>query len=604
MPVPTVITDLSATPGSNSPAGTDNVFPDLDNYLRAHAGFIRQLYDGDGEFLQAGTGATSRTVESKLRESVSVKDFGAVGDGVADDTAAIQSALNVSGGVYFPVGIYRVISTLKVKSSTYITGQGTSSIVILANGVNTHVFENENYASGTNENITFDGLIINGNVANQTNNGTMNKHGIRMKSVRKLFVKNCVILNVGTDCINLIECNYPKIISNELYGAYNHAVTFQQCDGLLGDSNVIHDCGSKTDALGFTSSGHAFIGVNVACNDVILNGNYVYNMGDSCLRNERAGSGWVISNNLVVNSGKDSIKIMGVSGSDTRPVANVISGNVVINAGNDGIVAIGKCVVSGNYVYGTGKNTAGAATGKWFTSASGIKVAFNSNVDKSYQAQITGNYCVDGLYAGIYVSGVGDVSVRGNFCALNGNSGIAVFDSSQVTVDGNDCWDNGVYASSFGSGVRSSLFGAGPQENTSIRNNRCRNTTTSHQAYGVFVSGTSTNNFLVQYNDLRGNNSVGLLNTSTGSGSVITQNVGYVTENSGTATVAAGNTSVTVTHGVAVTPTAANVAATPSSSLGSATTFWISSVGATTFVINTNVAPGGSGATFSWRVAM
>lgn len=60
-----------------------------------------------------GTAELSQTVETKLRETISVKDFGAVGDGVADDTNAFIGAaaqINAQGGgvLYVPTGTYKV----------------------------------------------------------------------------------------------------------------------------------------------------------------------------------------------------------------------------------------------------------------------------------------------------------------------------------------------------------------------------------------------------------------------------------------------------------------------------------------------------------------
>lgn len=45
MPIPATIDDLSTIAGNNYPEGTEPVFPNLDNYLRAHASFIAQLRD-------------------------------------------------------------------------------------------------------------------------------------------------------------------------------------------------------------------------------------------------------------------------------------------------------------------------------------------------------------------------------------------------------------------------------------------------------------------------------------------------------------------------------------------------------------------------------
>ena len=66
-----------------------------------------------------GTGAVATTVQGKLRESVSVKDFGAVGDGVADDTVPIQLAINYcftnGKNLTAPVGAtYKISSTLSI----------------------------------------------------------------------------------------------------------------------------------------------------------------------------------------------------------------------------------------------------------------------------------------------------------------------------------------------------------------------------------------------------------------------------------------------------------------------------------------------------------
>ncbi len=87
---------------------------------------IGSIPSANSTFLQSGTGAVQRTVDSKLKDVVSVKDFGAVGDGVADDTAAIQAAINAGlrRRVYFPGGIYKVSSPITVPNSRSLYGDG------------------------------------------------------------------------------------------------------------------------------------------------------------------------------------------------------------------------------------------------------------------------------------------------------------------------------------------------------------------------------------------------------------------------------------------------------------------------------------------------
>lgn len=81
-------------------------------------------------FIQEGTSATSRTAQSKMRDLVSVKDFGAVGNGSADDTAAIQAALNTGRQVYLPSGTYQISAALTITlGNTGVYGDGYGTVI-------------------------------------------------------------------------------------------------------------------------------------------------------------------------------------------------------------------------------------------------------------------------------------------------------------------------------------------------------------------------------------------------------------------------------------------------------------------------------------------
>jgi hypothetical protein len=95
--------------------------------FKSQTGVVQDIADDDGSdwigFEPAGAGAVAMSVQDKLRETVSVKDFGAVGDGVTDDTAAIQAAQQASKFVYVPPGDY-VVTGLRIYDQVNLFGAG------------------------------------------------------------------------------------------------------------------------------------------------------------------------------------------------------------------------------------------------------------------------------------------------------------------------------------------------------------------------------------------------------------------------------------------------------------------------------------------------
>lgn len=82
-----------------------------------------------GTIAAHGAGAVTRAVADKLRDVVTVRDFGAVGDGVTDDTGAILAALAAHRSVFLPAGTYRTSAPIVLGYGQTLYGEGEGSVI-------------------------------------------------------------------------------------------------------------------------------------------------------------------------------------------------------------------------------------------------------------------------------------------------------------------------------------------------------------------------------------------------------------------------------------------------------------------------------------------
>lgn len=102
-------------------------------------------------YVKAEGSTELRTLGERFADIVNVKDFGAVGDGVTDDTTAIQAAINRAsdkggGTVYLPAGKYIQSQTLVLKAKVKLLGDGKELTTIeKASGANVDALKSEHF---------------------------------------------------------------------------------------------------------------------------------------------------------------------------------------------------------------------------------------------------------------------------------------------------------------------------------------------------------------------------------------------------------------------------------------------------------------------------
>lgn len=139
------------------------------------------------------TGGVITNVENKLAQYVSVKDFGAVGNNIANDTAEIQAALDyadtVNGcTVYFPEGTYLISGPLIVYSNTTIIMGGTVKVASMPIGGYETVFITDPVSPA--DNIQFINPQIDANNVVPTS-GIMVRYGATNVRVQGGYIRNC-----------------------------------------------------------------------------------------------------------------------------------------------------------------------------------------------------------------------------------------------------------------------------------------------------------------------------------------------------------------------------------------------------------------------------
>lgn len=146
--------------------------------------------------------AVSRSLYDKLLDrGVSIKDFGAKCDGVTDDTAAVQAAINMLQDVHFPKGDC-LISSVQIHSKNKLTFDKASRVIPSTDNVSLFYTQN---VSNTYADITIDGLNV------------LNVNSVSGVTVLDLpyLRHNCQLMNIkisGADkSYGWIGMNLPKL---------------------------------------------------------------------------------------------------------------------------------------------------------------------------------------------------------------------------------------------------------------------------------------------------------------------------------------------------------------------------------------------------------
>lgn len=419
-----------------------------------------------------------------------VRDHGAVGDGTANDTTAIQAALNAArtaggGTVVIPLGTYAVNDFLVVFSNTRISAYGATIRSVSTNkGILRNFLPNDSYPvySG-NSGIVVEGGVWDGNAADQgqgTVTGVTNV--MAFIHARDITIRDVVIRNIsGAHGVEFNAIDSGRILNSRFEG--------------FKDTTPSTRSFSEAVQLDIARSGSTSLPPNdwTTCRNILIQGCWFgpsdrLEAAGRAIGGHTAETGRTYDNIQVIGCRIEGAIEEGIQGFNWRN--SVIADNVISGTGKAGILMdvtdpqvadVHSVVIKGNVV-----TNAGPKPG-----TSGIRVA--GNILNRIPAVVIADNVVRNIKGnGIHAEDCPASIISGNQVEGTDSTGIYAVNSEGASVTGNTT-----------SRTQSNGINIGGSVGATVSGNTIRTTTTNHGIY-VGAGRAAAADVVISGNNIRG----------------------------------------------------------------------------------------------------
>lgn len=393
----------------------------------------------DGGFVIDGPGSVGRFLAVD-QTTANARQFGAKGDGVTDDTAALQAAAD-TGSLYIPAGNY-LTGEIQV-ASTKVYGEGTiikddssfQALHLLGDGT---VVDGVSFQPQATTAMPHADIKIGDGATNTTIRSCNFYSPIGSTSYSAVVAANDPAV-AGGDFPYTTNASRVKIENNNFRG-YTRPILLHCIEGFAIDSNVIAD--TEFDAIRVRElAGDGAIRNNQFLNigdpsavdgqtrdaidtawsgkNLIISGNFVKGVMRAGFdikgaSTSGAGPGLGSSNITIVGNHIEDCLYAGVAIGQTDEHSFLIADNHILRCNRANATGAGDAAEGGVRIKGAVKNVSISGNHLLYNYGRGINLengdGYNENVS------VTGNICVNNTYAGIYVGGTTGGIVSRNIC--------------------------------------------------------------------------------------------------------------------------------------------------------------------------------------------